>query len=197
MNHAIHQAEIKKALGRNSCRGLFAFSRLLLYATTCSPTNMPLMRHSDPYVRFRQHGSVRADRRCCCRHLTTAYLAHVLTDNPIHCSFCRGEVAPERIGFDVPTAELIARWNTVYGAVYELWLDSGPYELWAESELLRADSHVNETGLQACEQLSKHIRCRYLWFWQEKRPVQCPVCGLNLRDAEGTHLVCTACAVYI
>ena len=156
---------------------------------------MPLIRHCDPYVRLR--GSTPVDDRCCCGQLSTAYLAHVLTENPIHCSFCRGEVAPERIGFDVATAELIARWNTVYGAVYELWLDSGPYETWAESELLRADSHVNESGLQAREQLSKYIRCGYLWFWQEKRPVHCPVCGLNLRETKGTHLACTACAVYV
>ena len=161
------------------------------------PINMPFMRHSDPYIRFEPHGSTPADDRCCCRALTTAYLAHVLTGNPIHCSSCRGVVAPERIGFDVPTAESIARWNTVYGAVYELWLDCGKYEVWAESELLRAESHVNESGLQAREQLSKYIPCRYLWFWQEKRPAQCPVCGLNLRETEGTYLVCTACAVYV
>jgi hypothetical protein len=158
---------------------------------------MSLVRHSDPYVRFRLYGLTPVNGRCCCRELTTAYLAHVLTENPIHCSLCRGEVAPERIGFDAPTAELIARWNFVYSAVYELWLDSGPYEVWAESELLRADSHVNESGLQAREHLSKYILCRYLWFWQEKRPAQCPVCGLGLREAEGTHLVCTACAVYV
>lgn len=121
----------------------------------------------------------------------------MLTENPIHCSSCRGEVAPERIGFDLATAELIARWNAVFGAVYELWLDSGPYELWAESELLRPDSHVNESGLEARAQLSKYIPSRYLWFWQGKRPVQCPACGSSLREAEGAHFVCSACAVYV
>src|SRR5256885_8883607 len=147
--------------------------------------NMPLTQQRDPYVRFRQHEAITADERCCCRQLTTAYLAHVLTVNPIHCSVCRGEVTPERIGFDVRTAELIARWNTVYGAVYSLWLDCGPYEMWAESELLRADSHINESGLQARERLSEYIPCGYLWFWQEKRPVQCPVCGSSLQRTEG------------
>jgi hypothetical protein len=78
-----------------------------------------------------------------------------------------------------------------------LWLDSGKYETWAESELLRADSHVNESGLQARKELSKCIPCRYLWFWQQKRPAQCPVCGLNFRETEGKYLVCTACAVYV
>ena len=158
---------------------------------------MQLMRHCDPYVRFRLTETTLASGRCCCRQLTTVYLAHVLTENPICCSFCRGEIAPERIGFDAPTADLIARWNTVYGAVYELWMDCGPYQHWAESELLRADSHVNESGLQAREQLSKYILCRYLWFWQENRPSQCPVCRSSLRQAEGMHLVCTACAVYV
>jgi hypothetical protein len=156
-----------------------------------------VMKHSDPYVRLRLHASTPVDGHCCCPQLTTAYLAHVLTENPIHCSGCRGMVAPERIGFDAATAEVIARWNTLYGAVYELWLDSGKYEAWAESELLLPDSPVNESGLRARERLSSYIPCRYLWFWQERRPVQCPVCGLSLRKTEGTHLVCTACAVYV
>jgi hypothetical protein len=161
------------------------------------PINMPIMRHSDPYVRLRPYTATPGEERCGCRLVTTAYLAHVLTENPIHCASCRGVLAPERIGFDAPTAELIARWNTVYGAVYELWLDCGKYEVWAESQLLLPGSHVNETGLHARERLSRYIPCRYLWFWQEKRPVQCPVCGLSLTDTEGAHLVCTACAVYV
>jgi hypothetical protein len=158
---------------------------------------MPLMRQSDPYARLRLQASTPADEHCCCPRLTTAYLAHALTENPIHCSGCRRAIAPERIGFDGPTAELIARWNTVYGAVYELWLDSGKYEVWAESELLRPDSHINKTGLHARERLSRYIPCRYLWFWQEIRPVQCPACGSSVGETEGTHLVCLACAVYV
>ena len=159
--------------------------------------NMLLMRHSDPYVRFRPPAAAADNERCRCRQLTTAYLAHVLTENPIHCSSCRGAVAPERIGFDAVTAELVARWNTIYGAIYELWLDSGKYELWAESELRLPHSHVNQSGLHARERLSPYIPCRYLWFWQGARPAQCPVCGLHLREIEGKHLVCTDCAVYV
>lgn len=158
---------------------------------------MLLERHSDPYIRFRPPAPTAAPERCRCPRVTTAYLAHVLTENPIHCSFCRGEVAPERIGFDSTTAERIAQWNTIYGAVYELWLDCGKYELWAESELLLPHSHVNESGLRAREQLSRYIPCRYLWFWQKARPTQCPVCASSLQAIEGTHLVCTACAVYV
>ena len=161
------------------------------------PIHMQILRQSDPYVRLRPYTSTPGQERCGCREVTTAYLAHVLTENPIHCSSCRGAVAPERIGFDAPTAELIARWNTIYGAVYELWLDCGKYEVWAESQLLLPGSHVNESGLQARERLSRYIRCRYLWFWQEKRPGKCPVCGSSLTETEGLHLVCTACAVYV
>ena len=159
--------------------------------------NMPLKRHGDPYVRFRLHAATPAAERCRCLPLTTAYLACGLTENPIHCSLCHGVVAPERIGFDALTAELIARWNTVYGAVYELWLDCGRYEAWAESELLRANSYINASGLQACERLSKYIRCRYRWFWQEERPVQCPACGLDLHGMEGSHRTCTECGIYV
>jgi hypothetical protein len=159
--------------------------------------SMSLTLHRDPYVRLRLDSVSPASERCCCRQLTSTYLAHLLTVNPIQCAFCRGEVAPERIGFDVRTAELIAQWNTMYGAVYALWLDCGPYEEWAESELLRPDSAINERGLRAREQLSQYIPCGYLWFWQEKRPAQCPVCGLRLSATKGPHLACTACAVYV
>ncbi len=158
---------------------------------------MLLTQQRDPYVRLRPHGAVPVDERCCCRQLTAAYLRHVLSENPIHCSCCRGEVAPERIGFDASTAESIARWNTLYGAVYALWLDCGPYEGWAESELLRADSAVNEAGLRARERLATYIPCGYLWFWQEKRPVHCPICGSGLQRTQGAYLVCTGCAIYV
>lgn len=158
---------------------------------------MPLIRHSDPYVSFRLRGSTSAEEHCGCRRLTTAYLAHVLTENPIHCASCQAAVTPERIGFDPSTAELVTRWNIVYGAVYELWLDCGRYEVWAESELLLPTSHINESGLRARARLSRYLPCRYLWFWQGTRPGQCPVCRSSLRETEGTHLLCTTCAVYV
>jgi hypothetical protein len=162
-----------------------------------SKVTMTLVRHSDPYIRFGQQAVTSPTHRCCCRSLTTTYLAHVFTENPIHCSSCRGAVSPERIGFDAATADSIARWNTVYGALYELWLDCGKYEMWAESELLRPDSHVNASGLRAREQLSRYIPCRYLWFWQERSPAHCPVCGSSLGETEGSHRVCTPCGIYV
>jgi hypothetical protein len=50
---------------------------------------------------------------------------------------------PERTRCDADTADLIASWNTIFGSVYTLWLDSGEYEGWAEAELLSTRSMIN------------------------------------------------------
>ena len=77
-----------------------------------------------------------ADECCSCSQLTAVYLAHKLSDNPIYCITCRGEVAPERIAFDDATTESLARWHEVYRAIYSLWAPAIPQRL--ESQIDRA-----------------------------------------------------------
>ncbi len=125
------------------------------------------------------------------------YLAHAISDNPLHCAFCRGEIAPERIGFDDATTEIISRWNSVYGSVYALWLDSGTYEAWAEAELRNTDSEINRAGLQARESLARYVPASYLWFWDETRPTCCPLCGSSDLANQGQLLLCEKCGVSI
>ena len=61
-------------------------------------------------------------------------LRDALGENPLYCVACNGEVAPERIGFDERLAEDIACWLSLHRSLYQLWLDSGEYENWAEKK---------------------------------------------------------------
>jgi hypothetical protein len=156
-----------------------------------------MQQQDDPYFKLRPRGATPPDECCSCDEVVGVYLAHTLTVNPVHCLSCRGEVAPERIAFDVATAESIASWNGMFGSVYSLWRDSGEYEHWAEGELIRRDSPVNKSGMVARESLSRFIPTKYLWFWNESRPASCPNCGSGFRSTEGAHLVCSSCEVCV
>lgn len=152
---------------------------------------------SDPYFKLKPR-SPTPDEDCCrCTLLSAVYLAHVLTDNPIHCAKCRGEVAPERIGFDDHTTESIARWNTMFGAVYALWLDSGTYEASAESELSSRDSSINRGGMAAREALARYVPTSYLWFWNGSRPTSCPSCGSSELSEQGQLFLCKQCWISV
>jgi len=154
-----------------------------------------MQQKSDPYLKLKPRGTTPPEDRCTCSELHAVYLAHVLTDNPIQCLSCRGEVPPERIGFDSEVTELIANWNTVYGSVYALWLDSGEYESWAETELLGKDSPINVRGMTARKKLSEYVPTKYLWFWSESKPVQCPICSSTLQIVDGDRVGCNSCEV--
>lgn len=152
---------------------------------------------NDPYFKLKPREPTPADECCSCSQLTAVYLAHKVSDNPIHCMTCRGEVAPERIGFDDSTTETLTRWNDVYSAIYSLWLASGSYEIWAESELRSKDSEVNRLGMQARVALSRYVPTSYLWFWQEDRPTSCPVCGSTSLVGNHPPLLCEKCSICI
>jgi predicted nucleic acid-binding Zn ribbon protein len=152
---------------------------------------------NDPYFKLKPRGPTPADECCRCTQLSTVYLAHVLSENPIHCGECRGEVAPEKFGFDDRTTESIADWNTTFGAVYSLWLNSGAYEAWAESELRSRDSAINRDGLAVREALSRYVPTSYLWFWNGSRPISCPSCGSEDLSEQGQLLVCPQCSVSV
>jgi hypothetical protein len=154
---------------------------------------------SDLYFKFKPLGPTPAEECCSCSEISGVYLAHKLSDNPIYCMTCRGEVAPERIGFDDPTAQSIARWHDVYRSIYRLWLDSGSYEAWAEAELLGKDSRVNRMGMLARVALAVYLPTTYLWFWQDERPTSCPMCGSSEQSSEqsrrGSMLFCEKCSI--
>ena len=152
---------------------------------------------SDPYFKLRPRGPTPTEECCRCTQLSAVYLAHVLSENPIHCAKCRGEVAPEKIGFDEGTTEAITRWNTIFGAIYSLWLDSGTYEAWAESELRSRDSTINRDGMLVREALARYVPTSYLWFWNGSRPASCPLCSSSDMLDQGQLHLCQQCWVSV
>jgi hypothetical protein len=93
---------------------------------------------NDPYFKLRPQPSTTEDQLCDCKIIKEVYLAHKLGNNPVHCLQCNGEVLPEKLGFGKEIAETVASWNFVYGALYQLWLDSGEYEVRSRDRLPRS-----------------------------------------------------------
>ncbi|CAB1072249.1 hypothetical protein D1AOALGA4SA_1486 [Olavius algarvensis Delta 1 endosymbiont] len=148
---------------------------------------MPSDKMNDTYSKLRPEPPTPKDEICDCANISEIYLAHKLGSNPIHCLGCSGEVLPDRLEFGERLAETIAYWNSVYGSLYQLWLDSGEYEDWARDRLLDPKGQVNTTGIDLVKELSSFAKAYYLWFYENtsQAPDRCLLCGANLIVREG------------
>jgi hypothetical protein len=157
----------------------------------------------DPYWRLRPAGPTPDDEICRCPPGAAVVLRDVLTDNPLGCAACNGEVPPERLGFDARFAEEIAHWLSVYDSLYRLWLDSGEYEAWAAARLSDPHGQVNRTGREIVARLNDRVPAFYWWFVDTEAadaepPVPCPVCSGPLGEYAGRNLrVCAACRILV
>ena len=155
----------------------------------------------DPYWQLRPAAPTSDDEVCRCPAGTEVMLRDGLSDNPLFCVACNGEVPPERLGFDARFAEEIANWLSVYESLYRLWLDSGEYETWAAIRLSDPQSQVNRTGREIVARLNELGRAYYWWFVDTndatvEKPILCPVCSIQLTEYEGRDLrVCAACRI--
>jgi hypothetical protein len=139
---------------------------------------------ADPYFKLKPNPATPADEVCSCTDSPPIKLMSLagLSDNPLHCLRCNGEVPPERLMLEPSEVDAVAHWRSVYGAIDWLELDSGPYESWARSQLLDPASPPNVEGLGVARSLNRVRRC-YFWFFQpvdlegdlEPRST-CPVC---------------------
>lgn len=137
---------------------------------------------------------------CQCAVVNGLLLVDLLTDNPLHCDFCRNEVDPERLELSVEETESIARWFSAAKSLYCLWLDSGEYEAYAKARLLDPNGQVNRDGLKIARELSARIPTR-LWFFHDTdngEPTHCPICrqelDTNVKWGNGT---CAKCRIQI
>jgi len=134
-------------------------------------------------------------------------LMTALTENPIHCLDCGREVDPGAIALPEELVEAVAHWNWIAGAIERLELDSGPYEKWAEAQLLDPASPVNREGLELRGLLEATRRCYFVFFQQMTEdlsayvvPDSCPGCGSPLgKPPQGTpgRRVCEPCSVVL
>ena len=133
----------------------------------------------DVYNKLRPWTEIEA---CECAFVKGLFLVDLLTDNPLHCDFCRREVDPERLKLTMEETELVARWFSAATALYRLWLDSGEYEECAKARLLDPNGQVNRDGLEVARTLSARIPTR-LWFFHDTddgEPTHCPICRSEL-----------------
>ena len=138
--------------------------------------------------------------RCECSEVTGLYLVYMLTDNPIHCFSCRKEVDPERLKLTDREVDDVASAMRVYGALYNLWLDSGEYEAWAKQQLVNPAGQVNRKGMEAAKALSLRLPTYYWWFsdYDDEVPENCPSCGDWLDTAVKFGAgKCDACCVAV
>jgi len=136
----------------------------------------------DAYQRLRPNTEIEA---CDCGTMNGLLLVDLLSDNPLHCDFCRKEVDPERLQLSVEETESIARWFSVADALYRLWLDSAEYEIYAKKCLLDPNGQVNRDGLSIANMLSSRIPTR-LWFFSDTddgSPTPCPI-SFRVLDTE-------------
>ena len=166
-------------------------------AADAAPTAM------DPYEKPRPAPPTPDDGICHCDPCAQLMLRDCLSDNPLYCVACNGQVAPERIGFDDRLAEEIAYWRSVYQSLYLLWLDSGEYADWAADKLRDLNGSVNITGRSIVRKLNQFVRSYYWWFSDASSddyvpPERCPICSGNLAecgDRDFRH--CDSCSILI
>jgi hypothetical protein len=83
----------------------------------------------DSYHKLRPLTEIEA---CECATVNGLFLVDILSDNPLHCDFCRKEVDPERLQLTVEETDSVANWFMAASALYRLWLHSGEYEDYAK-----------------------------------------------------------------
>ena len=153
---------------------------------------------NDPYSKLRPMPPTPDDELCHCVAVSELYIAYKIGTNPIYCLTCNCEVPPERLKFEEQLAESIAFWNSIYGALYQLWLGSGSYEEWSRERLLDPKGEANLDGLRLARKLSSIARTYYLWFSEsnDQGETACPVCGREMAEKPpGRFKACEKCMV--
>jgi hypothetical protein len=164
---------------------------------------MGMERMFDPY--YKLHAPIEApdEEICHCERMRPMKLMVALGNNPIFCVDCNLEIQPESLNLDVPLIDDLARWTSIYDAVYRLWLDSGKYEKWAKKQLIDIHSHVNRRGLDLLPEMNRIRKCYFEYFQDESvddfEPInKCPLCGQTFqlyKDGLFLQYICEQCLI--
>ena len=161
----------------------------------------------DRYSKLRPALPTPQDEICSCVPPRPIMVMSALSDNPLHCLDCNLEVDPAALPLPEALVDAVAHWSRIAAAIHALELDSGPYEQWAQTELLDLQSPVNQEGL-AVRQMLDPIRRSYYTLFQQLEidyggcvvPDACPAC----RGPFGAYsagrfprLVCQTCSLVL
>ena len=157
----------------------------------------------DPYLKLKNPPHVSHDEQCACLPPRIWKVMSALHPNPIHCIQCNLVIRPEQLELPSPLIDEIASWQNVYASIDRLWLDSGPYEKWALSELSNLASPLNQRGLALAQKLRELNPCYYQVFEDQssddwKAKTVCLKCGKDLRrlsTSKHAHSVCDSCSL--
>lgn len=158
---------------------------------------------NDPYWKLRPIPPTPAEDVCHCADCRRVRLCDTLTENPLQCFDCHGEMAPERIGFDERLADAIAHWRGVHRSLYLLWLDSDEYETWVCERLVDRRGRVNVLGRDIVSELNQFVRAYYSWFHDpelddSRTPMTCPICEKELEPVERrSYFKCELCSILV
>jgi hypothetical protein len=162
---------------------------------------VPAARPNDPYAGLRSGNAMGGKDACHCDHVKGVVLRHVLDANPLGCLRCNCMVAPERIALDPGLVEAMVHWNSLYEALYLLWLDSDEYEAWAAERLADREGRVNRLGRELVAAMADRIPANYWWFEPEPREQPggpCPLCQRPLRASTRIPVaLCETCRIVL
>jgi len=158
-----------------------------------------------PYRRLMPPEPTPEDEICGCDGRPPLKLMFDLGYNPLHCVLCNCEIRPESIDWPDAQVREIARWCGLYRSILELWLDSGEYEAWADTELSNIGSYLNRTGLALVPEINARRRCYYHLHQssegEEFKPLaNCPQCGQTLsvkEDWAHSSGTCDQCLILV
>jgi len=113
-----------------------------------------------------------------------------------------GELAEPTCTDDPQQIEEVAAWRSLYDGIDRLWLDSGPYEVWAREQLSSWHSAINIRGYAIAQRINDTRRC-YYWLFRDQSdecaaPTRCSRCDHEFSNYGGSvikQLVCEPCAI--
>lgn len=162
-----------------------------------NPQERPMKKN---FSRFSPPPVTPKDERCHCAGQKPTVLMNALGYNPIACVNCNLERDPSSFDWGPEILDEIVRWNTRYGSIFRLWLDSGAYEDWASGQLADLQSAANATGRVIVKKITTAAPCYYRLFQdaeaEKARPTRtCPACGKKLTRvvSKFPQLACEDC----
>jgi Zn-ribbon-containing, possibly nucleic-acid-binding protein (DUF2310) len=138
------------------------------------------------------------DEVCRCSEKTPMHLRYSFSEFPFFCTECNVQVFPSSLTITEDLAEQIVAWSSVYSSLFTLWLDSGEYEVFAETALKDPKGQINSLGLQIAARIGDQRPTYYWWFKDETEiiPTDCPLCHQKLRGHSRYPVgFCDACGI--
>jgi predicted nucleic acid-binding Zn ribbon protein len=139
------------------------------------------------------------DNICKCAPSTAALLRYGLTEFPLFCLECTGQLFPSAFTVSPELAAKIVEWRDMYSSLYHLWLASSSYEEFAKQALSDVGGEVNRLGMALASELGAQRPTYYWWFRpdpMESFSEACPRCESDLTPHHSKNFgFCDTCRI--